>query len=661
MKEEIGKVALSIRTLTMDAVQKADSGHPGLPMGCAELGALLFGEILNHYPEDPGWINRDRFVLSAGHGSMLLYSLLHLSGYDLSLEELKNFRQLGSKTPGHPEKNLTPGVETTTGPLGQGLANAVGMAMAETMLAQKFNTREHTLIDHYTYVLAGDGCMMEGVTSEAASLAGHLGLGKLIVFYDSNTITIDGSTEITFTEDVLKRYEAYGWQTFSGSAYDIEGILHLVEKAKQDPDRPTFILLESVIAKGSPNLEGSHKAHGAPLGKEEVALTKKALGLPENEMFYIDPLAKSYFERKRTMWKERYQAWQGTFSAWKRQNPGLFTIWKQYFSAPDLSAASFPAYKTGDKVATRSSGSDILNAAAAALPNLIGGSADLAGSNKTHLKGLGDYQKDNHDGRNINFGVREHAMGAVTNGLALHGGLRVFCATFLVFSDYMRPPIRLAALMKLPVCFIFTHDSIFVGEDGPTHQPVEQLAALRIIPNLLVFRPADAQEHVELWKAVCARMDGPSVMALTRQNLTVFEKEDTSWREHIRRGAYTVKGTDDTPELVLIATGSEVELALQIAEKLGDLRVRVVSMPCRELFLTQDMDYRDTVLPPGVGKLVIEAGVSCGWQGLTGENGMVIGIDRFGESGPGEQVAEYLGLSLPGLVERIQGYLKKRA
>jgi len=589
-----------------------------------------------------------------------LYSLLHLSGYDLSLDELKNFRQLGSKTPGHPERGLTPGVETTTGPLGQGVANAVGMAMAETILAGKFNTKEHTVIDHYTFVLAGDGCMMEGITSEAASLAGHLGLGKLIVFYDSNNITIDGSTEITFTEDVLKRYEAYGWQTFSGSAYDVEGIMHLVEKAKQDRDRPSFILLESVIAKGAPNLAGSHKAHGAPLGGEEVALTKKALGVAENEMFFIDPLVKTYFEQKRTLWRGRYQKWQNTFAAWKQQNPGLYKEWQKYFAAPDLSTALFPAYKPGDKVATRSSGSDILNAAAAALPNLVGGSADLAGSNKTHLKGLGDYQKDNHEGRNINFGVREHAMGAVTNGLALHGGLRVFCATFLVFSDYMRPPIRLAALMKLPVCFIFTHDSVFVGEDGPTHQPVEQLAALRVIPNLLVFRPADAQEHVELWKAVCAHTGGPTVMALTRQNLTVFEKEDPSWREHIKRGAYTVKGMENEPELVLIATGSEVELALRIAEELGDLRLRVVSMPCRELFLSQEREYRDAVLPPGVRKMVIEAGVPCGWQGIAGENGMVMGINRFGESGPGEEVAEYLGLNVTGLVERTRAFLKNQ-
>jgi len=654
MKEEIKSVALTVRTLTMDAVQKANSGHPGLPMGCAELGSLIFGEMLKHNPRDPLWINRDRFVLSAGHGSMLLYSLLHLSGYELSLEDIKNFRQLQSKTPGHPENLLTPGVETTTGPLGQGFANAVGMAIAEVMLAARFNTPQHTVIDHYTYVLAGDGCLMEGVSSEAASLAGHLGLSKLIVFYDFNKITIDGSTDITFTEDVLQRFSAYGWQTLSGSAYDTDEILALVNQAKQEKGRPSLILLRSTIAKGSPHLAGSHKAHGAPLGNEEVALTKKALGVSESEMFYVAPEAKAYFQAKQKLWDKYYDEWQQLFKEWKQNNPELFNEWQKYFDGKNLPAITYPLYEVGDEVATRSSGGEILNATAKALPHFIGGSADLAGSNKTLLKGMGSFQKDNRTGRNINFGVREHGMGAAVNGIMLHGGLKVFCATFLVFSDYMRPAIRLAALMKLPVLYIFTHDSIFVGEDGPTHQPVEHLEALRVIPNLLVFRPADAQENVEVWKLACEHSSGPSVMAYTRQNLTVFVKSDPHWKENIKKGAYIVADSEGVPDVVLIATGSEVGLALEAARELNDLKVRVVSMPCRELFLQGPAAYREELLPDSAKKVVIEAGVSSGWHVITGGNGAMIGIDRFGESGPALEVAEHLGLSVLKIVQKVK-------
>ncbi|MBN1798525.1 MAG: transketolase [Spirochaetales bacterium] len=654
MKQEIKSVALSVRTLTMDAVQKANSGHPGLPMGCAELGALIFGEILKHTPRDPGWIDRDRFVLSAGHGSMLLYSLLHLSGYDLSLDDIKNFRQLHSKTPGHPENRLTPGVETTTGPLGQGVANAVGMAIAESFLAARFNTRQHTVIDHYTYVLAGDGCLMEGVSAEAASLAGHLGLGKLIVFYDSNKITIDGSTDITFTEDVLQRFEAYGWQTLAGSAYDTDEIMALVNPAKQEQVRPSLILLRSKIAKGSPNLEGSHKAHGSPLGAEEVALIKKTLGIAESDMFYAAPEAKIYFNAKQKLWDTSYAEWQQRFKEWKKSNPDLFDEWKKYFNGREISAVSFPSYNVGDKIATRSSGGEILNATAQALPNLIGGSADLAGSNKTELKGLGSFQKHDRTGRNINFGVREHAMGAVVNGIMLHGGFRVFCATFLVFSDYMRPAVRLAALMQLPVLYIFTHDSIFVGEDGPTHQPVEHVEALRTIPNLRVMRPADAQENVELWKLSLKHNSGPCVMAYTRQNLTVFEKSDPDWKENIKKGAYVVMDSGDVPDVVLIATGSEVGLALEAAHALEGLKVRVVSMPCRELFLQAAAEYREQLVPSASKKVVVEAGVSSGWHVITGGNGAVIGVDRFGESGPASKVAEHLGLSVQNIVKKVK-------
>jgi transketolase len=654
MKQYIEKVALSVRTLTMDAIQKANSGHPGLPMGCAELGALIFGELLKHNPRDPLWVDRDRFVLSAGHGSMLLYSLLHLSGYDLSLDDIKNFRQLESKTPGHPEKGITPGVETTTGPLGQGFANAVGMAIAENMLAARFNTTEYHLIDHYTYVLAGDGCLMEGVSAESASLAGHLGLGKLIVFYDSNKITIDGSTDITFTEDVMQRFSAYGWQTLSGSAYDIDEILTLVKQAKQENTKPSLILLASTIAKGSPNLSGSHKAHGAPLGDEEVALTKRALGVSENDMFYIASEAKAYFAEKQKLWEKNYAEWQRIFHEWKENNPKDFSEWEKYFDSKDLSAVSFPSYKAGDKIATRSSGGEILNATAKALTNLIGGSADLAGSNKTLLKESASFQKSTRSGRNINFGVREHAMGAVVNGLTLHGGFRVFCATFLVFSDYMRPAIRLAALMKLPVLYIFTHDSIFVGEDGPTHQPVEHLEALRTIPNLLVFRPADAQENVEVWKIAYEHKSGPSLLAYTRQSLTVFEKSDSHWKENIKKGAYVVSDAEGVPDVVLIATGSEVGLALEAARELKNRKVRVVSMPCRELFITQSSAYKEKLLPASVKRVVIEAGVTNGWHVIINGKGTVIGIDRFGESAPALKAAEHLGLSAQKIAEKIK-------
>jgi transketolase len=597
MNEIIAKVALSIRSLTMDAIEKANSGHPGLPLGCAELGALIYGQILKHNPLDPNWIDRDRFVLSAGHGSMLLYALLHLCGYDLSLEEIKDFRQLNSKTPGHPEFGRTPGVETTTGPLGQGFANAVGMAIAESMLEAKFNTADHKIIDHYTYVLAGDGCLMEGVSAEAASLAGHLGLGKLIVFYDSNKITIDGSTDLTFTENVLQRFEAYGWQTFSGSAYDLEEIVALVQEAKEESEKPTLILLKSVIAKGAPHLAGSHKAHGAPLGKEEVTLTKKALGIPETEPFFIAPGVKDYFRERLELWKKQYSDWQDNFKAWKQKNPELALEWEKYFTNSHLSSINFSTYKTGQKVATRSSQGEILNMTAKFFPNLIGGSADLASSNKTELVGMGNFQRHNRGGRNICFGVREHAMGAVANGLALHGGFRVFCSTFLVFSDYMRPPIRLAALMKLPVLYIFTHDSIFVGEDGPTHQPVEQLASLRAVPNLLLFRPADAEENVAVWKIAWEQKNSPAILALTRQNLAVLEKHDAEWKENIKKGAYLIRDCQGRPDLVIIASGSEVELAMEVASALESEKIRVVSMPCRELFLRQEAAERRKLIP----------------------------------------------------------------
>ena len=653
-KTSLEAIALSIRTLTMDAVQKANSGHPGMPMGLAELGALLYGETLRVFPGDPEWADRDRFVLSAGHGSMLLYSLLHLAGYGLSLDDIRNFRQLGSKTAGHPEYGLAPGIETTTGPLGQGFANGVGMAIAERFLAARFNTPKHEIINHFTYVISGDGCMMEGVTSEAASLAGHLGLGKLTVFYDANRITIEGSTDLAFTEDVGKRFEAYNWHVQRGDAYDVEGIARMIELAKKETDRPSLIIVKSIIARGSPNMAGSHETHGAALGEEEVRAAKKAMGVPQDSTFYVHPAAIRYFEEKRIQWKKEYSTWQDLFKEWARENSDLHSEWKRYFSPPELDGASFADFKTGDKVATRSASGKILNALAGAVPNLVGGSADLAPSNKTDLAGMGDFQKDSYGGRNFHFGVREHAMGAIVNGMALHGGLRPFCATFLVFSDYMRPPMRLAALMKLPIVYVFTHDSIHVGEDGPTHEPVEHLAALRAIPNMRTLRPADAEETQAAWRMALQRQDGPTSIALTRQNLEVFQKADRNWRETIEKGAYIVKDASEEPELVVIATGSEVGLALEAVKSLSDSGIRIVSMISRELFYQQAADFRERLVPSKAKRLVIEAGISFGWEALAGENGAVISIDRFGESGPAKAVAEHLGLSVQNVISQIR-------
>ncbi len=653
-REALVAVANSVRSLAIDAVEKAKSGHPGLPMGCAEVGALVYGELLSHWPKDPQWANRDRFVLSAGHGCMLLYSLLHLSGYELSLDDIRNFRQLGSRTPGHPEWGVTPGVEATGGPLGQGISNAVGMAIAERMLAARFNTPAHTIVDHHTYCLASDGDMMEGVASEACSLAGHLGLGKLIVFYDSNKITIEGSTDLAFSEDVLKRYEGYGWKTLSGDMYDLPGMMGLVEQAKKSSDRPTIILLRSVIGKSAPTRAGTAKAHGEPLGAEEAAGAKKAIGVPEGSQFYVFPEAAAYFKEKQQAWKARYDQWQQTFKAWQAANPGLKKEWDASFAAPDLSSVSMPAFKQGDSLATRAASGQVLNAIAKALPNLIGGSADLAPSNNTNLKDMGDFSKANPKGRNFHFGIREHGMAAICNGIVYHGGLRPFCATFMVFSDYLRPSIRVAAVAKLPVIYVLTHDSVFVGEDGPTHEPVEHLAALRAMPNLLVLRPGDAEETEMAWRIAIERTDGPTALALTRQAMAVYPKADPSWRAGIRKGAYVAKDCEGAPDVVIVATGSEVSTALQAAAALTDRKVRVVSMLSRALFDAQPLAAREKLVPPAAKKVVFEAGVSFGWKGLADDSTLVVGIDRFGESGPYQKIAEHLGITAAALEKRIR-------
>jgi transketolase len=662
MEDEMNSAALSavansVRSLAIDAVEKAKSGHPGLPLGCAELGALLYGELLSHWPQDPAWINRDRFVLSAGHGCMLLYSLLHLSGYNLGLEDIKNFRQLGSRTPGHPEWGVTPGVEATGGPLGQGISNAVGMAIAERILAARFNTPAHPIIDHWTYVLASDGDMMEGVASEACSLAGHLGLGKLIVFYDSNKITIEGSTDLAFSENVLLRFEGYGWRTLSGSMYDLDSIVSMVGAAKAAADRPTFILLKSVIGKGAPTRAGTAKVHGEPLGAEEAAGAKKALGIPEGSQFYVFPEAQAFFKAKQPEWKARYDQWRTGFEAWRTENRVKAKEWDLCFTPlADLSKAAMPAFAQGESLATRAASGQVLNAIAKVLPNLVGGSADLAPSNNTNLKDMGDFGKANPLGRNFHFGIREHGMAAICNGIAYHGGLRPYCATFMVFSDYMRPAVRVAAVAKLPVIYVLTHDSVFVGEDGPTHEPVEHLAALRAIPNLLVLRPGDAEETEMAWRIAMGRTDGPSVLALTRQGIAVYPKADPDWRRTIARGAYVARDCEGAPDVVIVATGSEVSVALQAAAALKDRRVRVVSVISRELLAAQADEFRASLVPSTAKLVVFEAGVTFGWKGPFDTSTLVVGIDRFGESGPYQRIAEHLGITAASLEKRIRDW-----
>ena len=651
---KLDAIALSIRSLSMDAVQAAKSGHPGLPMGCAELGALLYGEVMNYNPADPAWPNRDRFVLSAGHGSMFLYSLLHLAGFDLPLEELKQFRQVGSKTPGHPEYGHTVGIETTTGPLGQGISNAVGMAIAERMAAGTYNTAQRTIVDHYTYVLAGDGDLMEGVSSESSSLAGHLGLGRLIVFYDDNDISIDGSTDITFTEDVGRRYEAYGWHVQHADGYDTDAIRKAIEAAKGVTDKPSIIVLRTVIGKGSPNKAGTHGVHGAPLGEDEIIETRRNLGLGEDDAFFVHPEAKAHFEQRRRDLGAAYEARQKEFRAWREENPELAKQWDAGHAGglDYLKAIKLPEYEAGNKNATRKASGKVLNAIADAMPVFVGGSADLAGSNITAMPQHGVFTTETPTGRTINFGVREHGMGAVTNGIALYGGWRPFCATFLVFSDYMRPSIRLAAIMGIPVIYVFTHDSIFVGEDGPTHQPIEHTAALRAIPGLTVIRPGDEEETAEAWRMALERTNGPTALIFTRQNLVNYGKP-ADWKTSARKGAYIVKDTSGPPEVVVAATGSEVNLALEAAEQSAK-RVRVVSVVSMERLREQDAGYREQLFPAGVRVVSAEVGISQGWEGIASGPDATFALNRFGESGPGANVAEYLGYTAENLKKMIE-------
>lgn len=650
----IAAAALSIRSLAMDAIQKANSGHPGIAMGAAELAAVLYGEIMKHNPADSKWPDRDRFVLSAGHGSMLLYAILHLSGYKVSLDDIKNFRQVGSKCAGHPEYGLTDGVECTTGPLGQGVAMSVGMAIAETMLAARFNTAKHTVVDHYTYSLVGEGCLMEGVSSEASSLAGHLKLGKLIVFYDENKISIGGNTDITFTEDVAKRYEAYGWQVLQGSMYDVDQIAELTKKAKACKDKPSLIMLRSIIGKGAPK-QGTATVHGAPLGADGIIEAKKTLGLPVDKQFYVEPAATEYFAEKKAGFAKAEKDWNAEFDAWSKENPELRKTWDDYFAGKPAGKADEPVYKLGDKAATRDVSGKMLNVMAARYTNLVGGSADLESSNKTKLENCdGVYSAENRKGRTLFFGIREFAMSAICSGITLHGGLRAFGATFLVFVDYMRGSLRLAALQKINPIYILTHDSIYVGEDGPTHQPVETFAGLRAIPNVQFLRPGDPQEAEVSWEMAMESKDHPVCLAFTRQGLTVYEKADKDWKNTVRKGAYIVQEGSSNPDITVLATGSEVNMALDAAKLVPNKKIRIVSVMDLVLFGKQDKAFQNKIIGSSKRVVTAEAGISMGWDRFATSHEDIFCIDRFGESGPAEKVAEHLGFTAEKLAELLK-------
>ena len=663
---EIDQLAVNtIRTLSIDGVEKANSGHPGLPMGAAPMAYELWTKHLKHNPSNPKWFNRDRFVLSAGHGSMLLYSLLHLSGYDLSIDDLKSFRQWMSKTPGHPEYGHTPGVDATTGPLGQGIAMAVGMAMSERHLAANYNKDNHEIINHFTYSLCGDGDLMEGVSAEAASLAGHLKLGRLIVLYDSNNISLDGKLEQSFSENVSKRFDAYGWQVIRvEDGNDLVAIDQALTNAKAESSRPTLIEVKTVIGFGAPNKAGSSSAHGSPLGKPEVKLTKESYQWLYEDEFYVPEEVYTYFKKNvQERGQELEKEWDASLLSYHKEYPELAEKLEQAIAGklPSDWDNHLPVYEEGTKIATRSSSGEVMNALSQNIPAFFGGSADLASSNKTMIKNGGDFLPANYSGRNIWFGVREFAMGAALNGMALHGGLKVYGATFFIFSDYLRPAIRLAALMKLPVTYVFTHDSIAVGEDGPTHEPIEQLASLRAVPNLNVIRPADANESVAAWKVAIESTETPTVLALSRQNLLTLSGTKQTAAEGVSKGAYVIsKGKADIPQALLLATGSEVQLAIQAQDQLAidHISVDVISFPSWNLFEMQSSEYKKTILPPHVKiRLAIEMGSSLGWDRYVGDLGDVLAIDRFGASGPEEILLKEYGFTAQNVVSKLKKLL----
>lgn len=659
---DLALAARTIRGLSMDGVQKANSGHPGMPMGMADVAAVLFLKHLKHCPTSPDWIDRDRFVLSAGHGSMLLYSLLHLCGYGLSMEELQSFRQLDRLTPGHPEAGLTPGVEATAGPLGQGCGNAVGMALAEAMLAARFNTDDYQPIDHYAYAICGDGDLMEGVSHEAFSLAGHLGLNKLILFYDSNRITIEGSTDLAYSDDVKRRFQGYNWQVIEIDAHDYDQIDKAIRKAKRNKQSPSIIIARSHIGFGSPNKQGTSSAHGEPLGEAEVRATKEALGLPPDEFFYVPDALRDVFASRLKGWKRKASSWDRARQHYAAEHPEWNQQWKTFFEdlQPENLQAILPAFDVATPVATRSASGKIIQALAKALPQLVGGSADLAPSTKTLMDDIGHVGPNSFSGRNLHFGIREHGMGAILNGMALHGGLRTYGATFFVFADYFRPSIRLAALMELPVIYVLTHDSFYVGEDGPTHQPAEHIASLRCMPNVTVIRPAEATETAAAWVAAIQNRKGPTALLLTRQNLPVLDRSQYPCAMNVLKGAYTLwQSGEGLPELILIASGSEVALALAAAKQVADdANVRVVSMPSWELFEQQDAVYRNVVLPPACTKrMALEAALVFGWEKYVGSAGTVLGMHGFGASAPYKALEKKFGFTVENAVSMARALI----
>jgi transketolase len=655
----------TIRTLSIDAIQRANSGHPGLPMGAAPMAYVLWQNFLKHNPKDPQWANRDRFVLSAGHGSMLLYSLLHLTGYDLSMDDVKNFRQWGSKTAGHPESFVTPGVECTTGPLGQGCANGVGMAMAERHMAHQFNRPGYDIVDHHTYIICGDGDLMEGISAEAASLAGHLGLGKLVMLYDSNDISLDGPTSLSFTENVGQRYESYGWQVLrvEDGDNDLDGLHAALEAAKADTARPTLIEVKTTIGFGSPNKAGTSSSHGSPLGGDEISLTKKALNWPSEESFFVPGEAAAKFSEGTEAGGASQATWQAQFDKWAQEFPELKKTWDtaQAGELPEGWDANLPTWEAGEKPATRASSGKILNQLAQQIPFFFGGDADLSCSTKTALGADDSFNGQTGAGRNIHYGVREHAMGAIANGMAYHGGVRTYTATFFCFVDYMKPAVRLAALNNLPTVSIFTHDSIGLGEDGPTHQPVEHLASLRCIPNVVTLRPCDGAEVAEAWRIALERNDGPSALVLSRQGLPELDRSGPcSSATGARNGAYVLSECEGTPEAIIIASGSEITLALQAQEtlKAEGKNVRVVSMPSWELFRAASADYKESVLPKAIkARLAVEAGATFGWERWVGDEGDILGVDRFGTSAPADKIFQEYGFTVDNVVSKVKALL----
>jgi transketolase len=651
----------TIRMLAVDAVQKANSGHPGLPMGDAPIAYVLWTRFMNYNPRDPEWVNRDRFVLSAGHGSMLLYAMLYLTGYEVSLDDLRSFRQWGSITPGHPERGQTPGVETTTGPLGQGFANGVGMAIAQQYLAATFNTPDNAIIDHHIYAIVSDGDLMEGIASEAASLAGHLKLGKLIYLYDNNHISLDGPTSWTFTENVGQRFEAYGWHVQEISdGNDLDAIDAAIRAARAETGRPSLIMVRTTIGYGSPNKAGTSAAHGSPLGAEEVALTKENLGWPKEPAFYLPDGVLDHFRAAGERSAQQQAAWRKVYDRWAANNPELAATWQQMVSG-EIPAVELPTF-SDPQIATRSASGKVINAFAPLLPGLIGGAADLDSSTRTYIKASSNFEAGEYQNRNMRFGVREHAMGGIVNGMATYPGLIPYSATFLTFSDYMRPSMRLAAMSELAPIFVFTHDSIGLGEDGPTHQPVEHVMSLRLIPHLDVIRPADAYETAAAWDCAIRNREHPTVLVFTRQNVPVLDPA-SGMKQGVARGAYVLADAPNgQPAVILIATGSEVHMALEAQKQLASqgIAARVVSMPCWERFERQPADYRDRVLPPAIkARVAVEAGVSTGWQKWVGAEGEIVGVDRFGASAPYKVIYQHLGLTPEHIVERALAVIER--